>query len=332
MEWAGKPGLSNPLVAYQATTPYRIEKPFLFIRNEDQKLYLGIPKLHRNSLGVHHEAMNETERVPISVDKAQSKVAVFTPRDSIDAIQEAVHRGCHIVLNPGTYRWNKTLHIHCHNQVVLGIGMATIQAPNDGSPCIFVAPDAQGVRISGLSLEASDISIYEGSTLLQWGDPDNNTAGSAENPGAIHDLFCFVGGRSLVRTVSVETMVKIYANHVIGDNLWLWRADHVKLQPGEQPNKPELSEYHVTEYGECRCDRGLAVFGSHVTMYGLAVEHTYQDLVEWHGQHGAVYFYQSELPYDVPGSVFQNVVGYRVHKVADDHVAKGIGVYSYFRD
>ena len=32
--------------------------------------------------------------------------------------------------------------------------------------------------------------------------------------------------------------------------------------------------------------------------YGLAVEHTLGDLTRWHGERGATYFYQSEMPYD----------------------------------
>jgi hypothetical protein len=197
-----------------------------------------------------------------------------------------------------------------------------------------VASSAQGVRISGLSLEASSISKYEDSALLQWGEPaTSNLISNAENPSAMHDLYCFVGGRSMERTVAVETMVKVFSSHVVGDNLWLWRADHVQLQENEQPNMPELSEYHVTKLGECRCDVGLNVFGDHVTMYGLAVEHTYGDMLKWHGKHGSVYFYQSELPYDVHAGVYpSSTSGYRIHEAADNHVAKGIGIYSYFRD
>ena len=42
----------------------------------------------------------------------------------------------------------------------------------------------------------------------------------------------------------------------------------------------------------------LLLQGNDVTMYGLAVEHTVQDLVVWAGARGRTYFYQSELPYD----------------------------------
>ena len=41
------------------------------------------------------------------------------------------------------------------------------------------------------------------------------------------------------------------------------------------------------------------VDGDDVTTYGLAVEHTLEDLTVWNGEGGQVYFYQSELPYDV---------------------------------
>jgi hypothetical protein len=159
------------------------------------------------------------------------------------------------VLNPGIYDWKDTLYITVSGTVLLGLGMATLTAPSTGRPCIHVGGKCHSVRISGLSLEASCVSTYEGSTLLQWGDegqvPDDPHQGH-QLGGVLHDVYCLVGGRSLDRTVAVETMVKIYSDHVIGDNLWLWRADHVRLREGERPNRPDLSEYHVTEYGYVR--------------------------------------------------------------------------------
>eukprot|EP00966_Prymnesium_polylepis_P007919 182407-Prymnesium_polylepis.1 len=44
---------------------------------------------------------------------------------------------------------------------------------------------------------------------------------------------------------------------------------------------------------------GLVVDGDDVTMYGLAVEHTEEDLTLLNGERGQTYFYQSELPYGV---------------------------------
>merc|ERR1712087_736348 len=55
-------------------------------------------------------------------------------------------------------------------------------------------------------------------------------------------------------------------------------------------------------------------------------------MVSWCGKNGRVFFYQSEMPYDVSGKDYGEVVGYRVNSLADNHEAKGVGVYSYFRD
>jgi hypothetical protein len=312
-----------------------VEKPFLFL-DKDNVLYLGIPKMERGVNGINHSAMGSDEKVPVDNDV---HTRVFSPYDSFEDVQVAANEGIHIILSPGLYKWGTTLIISQHNQVVLGLGMATIQAPGDGSPCIHVRSQTQGVRLSGVSLEASVISkfIFKGSALLTWGEPDaihsKVDKDYAANPSAIHDLYCFVGGRRTERTVKVECMVKIYSSHVIGDNLWLWRADHTQLMAQEEPNMPALSEYHVTIEGECRCETGLEVYGDYVTFYGLAVEHTSGDMTAWHGRHGRVYFYQSELPYDVLGANYsKHTVGYRVHVGADHHLAKGVGVYSYFRD
>jgi hypothetical protein len=43
----------------------------------------------------------------------------------------------------------------------------------------------------------------------------------------------------------------------------------------------------------------LQINGDNVTGYGLACEHTLGNLLEWNGENGRTYFYQSEFPYDV---------------------------------
>eukprot|EP00934_Nitzschia_sp_Nitz4_P005812 Nitzschia sp. Nitz4//scaffold76_size158648//1840//3855//NITZ4_002524-RA/size158648-exonerate_est2genome-gene-0.137-mRNA-1//-1//CDS//3329557779//5802//frame0 len=324
--WVGR----APHVSTEKETATQVEKPYLFV-GSDNKVFLGIPTVKSKSQGANFDKTEGTQS--IHIDNA-TLVRVFEPKSPFDDIQNAANSGTHVVLSPGTYNWGKTLEVSCPNFVLLGIGMATIQAPTNGSPCIRVLPKVEGVRIAGVSLEASVLSpdLYEGSTLLTWGDEKVKGDGIENNPGTMHDLYCFVGGRSLDRDVRVQTMVKIYSNHVMGDNLWLWRADHTKLQEYEKPNKPELSEYHVTTYGECQCDTGLEVFGDYVSFHGLAIEHSYKDLLAWYGHHGVVNFFQSELPYDVAGSAYCGVTGYRVHPSASHHTAKGVGVYCYFRD
>jgi hypothetical protein len=128
-----------------------------------------------------------------------------------------------------------------------------------------------------------------------------------------------VGGASAGNTTSCFT---INSSDVLIDNVWLWRADHGD-GVGWDVNKSE---------------NGIIVNGTDVTAYGLFVEHFegYQTL--WNGDGGRVYFYQSEIPYDVPSQgqwTHGGVNGYASYKVADSvqsHDARGLGVYSVFDD
>ena len=70
----------------------------------------------------------------------------------------------------------------------------------------------------------------------------------------------------------------------MADQIWLWRADHgAGAAWATNPTK-----------------NGLVVNGENVTIYGLFNEHHEEYQTLWNGNGGRVYFYQSELPYDVP--------------------------------
>ncbi|WP_026162650.1 hypothetical protein [Kribbella catacumbae] len=44
------------------------------------------------------------------------------------------------------------------------------------------------------------------------------------NPTSLHDLFVRIGGGAHLGKATVS--VQVNSNNVIGDHLWLWRADH----------------------------------------------------------------------------------------------------------
>ena len=71
-----------------------------------------------------------------------------------------------------------------------------------------------------------------------------------------------------------------------------------------------------------------------VKAYGLFVEHTLGDLTQWNGDNGEVYFYQSELPYDVTQQNYgdKGYAGFYISDSAKSFHGYGIAVYSYFRD
>eukprot|EP00351_Strombidinopsis_sp_SopsisLIS2011_P000243 CAMPEP_0116884062 /NCGR_PEP_ID=MMETSP0463-20121206/16781_1 /TAXON_ID=181622 /ORGANISM="Strombidinopsis sp, Strain SopsisLIS2011" /LENGTH=116 /DNA_ID=CAMNT_0004539845 /DNA_START=1197 /DNA_END=1547 /DNA_ORIENTATION=- len=113
-------------------------------------------------------------------------------------------------------------------------------------------------------------------------------------------------------------MVEINSGNVIVDDAWLWRADH--------------DVGGSVKYNRNPVSNGIVVNGDNVTAYGLAAEHTLEDLVDWEGNHGRTYFYQAEFPYDVDSNWNTKWAGYYVGDNVTNHEAYGIGVYSFFRD
>jgi hypothetical protein len=255
--------------------------------------------------------------------------------DTYNTIQEKINLEYHICFTPGIYNLTDTLIVKHNKQVLLGIGLATLLAPTTGKPCIKVENYLTDVRIAGIMLEASEIDIFENSCILQWGDENiqNSTVNVSEIyiSGAMYDIFVRIGG-GINRNVSIETMVKIYSDNIVLDGCWLWKSDHTKLAPNEEPLPNE--KYHLVKSGECICHTGLEVFGNNVWAYGLAVEHTIKNLVEWYGNNGVVLFYQSELPYEVDQETYGDLgyCGYKIHNHVENHLLIGAGIYSFFRD
>merc|ERR1712061_755394 len=150
------------------------------------------------------------------------------------------------------------------------------------------------------------------------------TTGAAQNAGFMYDIFCRVGGERPSAQVQGWTnkMVQVNSSGVVGDNLWLWRADH------EVPNNGGVVDSRNAVH------HGLEVNGDDVVMYGLFCEHTLRDLTVWNGENGKTFFYQCEMPYDVTQANFgdKGYAGYTVADHVNSHTLQGAGVYSYFRD
>ena len=88
-------------------------------------------------------------------------------------------------------------------------------------------------------------------------------------------------------------------------------------------------------YADIRADliAGYISNGQRVVAYGLFVEHFEGYETVWTGNDGRVYFYQSEIPYDVPDQTRWGPKGYASYKVSDQvtsHSAQGLGVYCNF--
>ncbi|KAL7464314.1 hypothetical protein ACHAXS_004651 [Conticribra weissflogii] len=316
-----------------------------FTEHSQYELELRVPKiiLAKDAYGPNLYGkdfdVRDFRRVKLGIP-ITSNDSDFAAVENHAILQKALDQGKDLVLAPGIYHLSSSLEIKHPNQVILGLGYATLIGPSDGSPCIYIPPQIPGVRIAGVMLEASVLSVDKNTTskkstsLLQWGDPNIEDPGNETNPGCLFDVFARVGGASFELGVSTNVMVQLNSGNIYADNLWLWRADHVKLHPMEKANFPHISPlYRQTVKGECNANNGLIVNGANVTIVGLAVEHTIHDQTIWNGEDGNVYFYQCELPYDVDETfATKNYVGYRVGPDVKRHRAYGLGIYSNFRD
>jgi hypothetical protein len=290
-------------VTWEEKTPVIAEKPFLV--HDNGEWGIQVPDLQFDTVGTDWES---------GVKKPLSEFYVAKEGDTASEINEQLSLGKSLLLTPGVYHLSTAIHITQANTVVLGIGLPTLHAIGEES--VIVVDDVDGVRLAGFTMDAG-LNGAE-ATLLQIGDV-LSSADHSGNPIVISDIFARVGGE---HEGTARSAVTINSNDVIGDNLWLWRADHDKEYPIVIPHFKNLS------------DTGVIVNGNNVTIYGLAVEHFQKYQTVWNGENGKTYFYQSELPYDVPKDWGHDyILGYASYKVGDNvqkHLAYGLGVYSFF--
>lgn len=301
-QWDGK-------ITRVAQAPVVQEKPFLtYDNNAGYRVF--VPERRTNAAGTSWENGVKGEYISID-DFYVAKPDV----DTADTINAALNQGKHLLFTPGIYKINKAIEVKNPNTIVLGIGLASLQSTN-GNTCIKVS-DVDGVKIAGLLFDAG---ASNSPTLLQVGETASAKS-HADNPIVVSDVFFRVGGFLQSNTAS-DTCIIINSNDVIGDNFWVWRADHGNYV-GWNSNKTT---------------NGIIVNGDNVTIYALMVEHFHQYQTVWNGNGGRTYFYQSEIPYDVPNQsswMSGSTNGYASYKVADDvksHEAYGLGIYLYNRD
>ncbi len=297
----------DPPFTMVAETPPMREKPYLCLDAEG-RFVVRVPAWQAHATVGTSWSGDPAPFADVPLDHFH---LAHADRDTADTLNAALDEGRHLLLTPGVYHLKAALRVTQPGTVVLGLGFATL-IPDTGTPAITVA-DVDGVSLCGLIAEAG---LMRSEVLVQIGVP-NSRASHADNPTCLYDLCCRVGGAS---AGAASVCLEIHSQDVIGDNLWLWRADHGA--GADWDSNPSAN--------------GLIVHGDNVTMYGLFAEHFQEYQTLWNGADGRVYFYQSELPYDAPDqSRWQHdaIPGYASYKVADHvqrHEAWGLGVYGVF--
>jgi hypothetical protein len=298
----------NPPYTVVDRTPVIREKPYLYVDGSD-KYRVFVPALKTNTRGVSW-LDGPTPGESISIDQFYIAQPATAKAESINA---ALAAGKHILFTPGVYSLDDTIRVTRADTILLGLGVPSL-VPTKGLPIISAA-DVDGVKIAGLILEAGPV---KSASLLEVG-PKPSTVDHSANPTFLFDLTVRTGGATSGKN---DVGILINSSHVVADHLWLWRADHgAGVGWTANPTK-----------------NGLAVNGENVTIYGLFNEHHNEYQTLWNGNSGRVYFYQSEMPYDVPNQaswMSGKTNGFASYKVADtvtSHEAWGLGVYCYFRD
>jgi len=299
--WPAKPYTSVE------TTPIAREKPYLTV-DESGRYFVRVPGLRiGGTRGITWaNGIAAGEAIPID------RFFIAHPgKDNAASINAALAAGKNLLFTPGVYHLEDSIRVSRPGTVVLGLGYPTL-APERGAAAMVLA-DVNGIEVGGFLLEAGAVNSP---VLLQVGERGDSVSHAAD-PTFLYDIFCRAGG---AKTGMTDSFVRIYSNNVVGDNWWLWRADH-----GEG-----------ADWDSNKVANGLTVDGNDVTMYGLFVEHCQGYQTIWNGNGGRDYFYQSEMPYDPPSQgawSHGGKRGYASYKVGDavkTHEAWGLGVYCVF--
>lgn len=289
-------------------TPVVQEKPFLTV-DEDGEYGVFVPEIRKNAVGVSWDGEEiKGETIPLD------KFYVAKPTDTAAKINAELATGKNLILTPGIYNIDQEIKVNNADTIVLGLGYATLK-PTKGNQCMTIG-DVGGVIIAGVLFDAGRVNS---DVLLTVGTKGNKTS-YADNPVALCDTFYRVGGADKV-PCKATTCVIINSNDVIGDNFWVWRADH-----GDG-----------VAWDKNTGDYGVIINGDNVTTYGLMVEHFQKYQTQWNGNGGRCYMYQSELPYDITSQDVWNApgsYGYTDYKVASNvttHEGYGMGIYSCYQ-
>lgn len=287
------------------SAPVIREKPFLFV---DRR---GAWKVFVPALRSRAEGTSWSSGAPRGVARPLSDFLIVRPGSSAAAMNAALAARKGLLITPGVYHLDAPLHVTRANTTVLGLGLATL-VPDGGVGAITV-DDVDGVTIAGLLVDAGPT---ESPVLVQIGRP-GSSARHRSNPTLLSDLFVRIGGAGVGK--ATRSLV-VDSHDVIGDHLWLWRADHG----------------NGVGWTSNTAANGLLVNGDDVTMYGLFVEHYQGHQVEWNGNGGRTYLFQNEMPYDVPeqsawmDGTTRGFDAYRVGPAVTTHEAWGLGSYCFF--
>ncbi|NNM67004.1 MAG: hypothetical protein HKM06_03205 [Spirochaetales bacterium] len=317
--WVSSGAVDPPLATPTNYTPYTVvtttpvvrEKPFLYL-DSSNNYYVFVPGVRSNSTGPDWKS-----GTPVGTSVSLNDFYITQVGDTAEKINAQLALGKDLLITPGIYYLDQPITLVRPDTVVLGLGVPTL-VPTAGNADMIV-PDYDGEMIAGILFDAGTVNSQ---VLLQVG-PTGASASHATDPTTLSDVFFRVGGDIAGKA---NACLIINSNNVIVDDTWAWRADH--------------GNAGTVGWNVNTATNGVIVNGANVTIYGLAVEHFQQYQTLWNGNGGQTYFYQSELPYDVPsqsdwmstwnGTSYNGWASYKVSDSVTSHQAWGMGIYGVF--
>jgi hypothetical protein len=300
-----------------AATPVSREKPYLFV--DDKGAWnVRVPSTQRDSSGITWaNGLTPGKTLPLS------SFYVAKASDPDWLIEANLLLGRNLLLTPGVYNIGHSLDVLWPNQVVLGIGLATLTSVNGATP--MKVANVPGTTVAGVMFEAG---TKASPNLLQVGTKGGFGISSASNPTLLSDVYFRVGGAHIGKVSGAA--LEVNSDNVIVDHTWVWRADHGNegFTGGDPQGDAQRWVTNTAPYG-------AIINGDDVTATGLFVEHFQKYNTTWNGNNGTTIFYQNELPYDPPTQAdWMNgkTLGYAGYKVGDKvktHNLYGAGVYVF---
>ena len=205
--------------------------------------------------------------------------------DTAATINAALATGEDVLLEPGAYSVSSPLTVPKANEVILGLGEATVTA-SANTPTIVVNDAARGTILAGFSANGlgfnatTNTGPYAPAQIEIGNTP--NASGSPADPTTLSD----------VSTISNST-----TDELINQN------DVLLNQAEIQSNNNSGNGYTTTNWpAESSGDYGVIVNGNDVTLEGIWLEHFKMTEATWHGDGGQVIFLENELPLTIPYS------------------------------
>merc|ERR1719336_2432838 len=277
-----------------------------FISFSGSDWFVNIPEVEKNVEGPSW--LRGSKNTQVSFDK----VFIAEP-SNINGLNSAIGNSAYevVIFTPGIYHLTETLKIN-RPLTLLGLGMATVIPPGLNS-AVVVASGVRNVRIAAILFQAST----QNTSNKDDTKPTQPMVVVGGYQTVLSDIFARVGGANNQHQIQAraDIMLHVTGQSVILDNAWFWRADHGVGGLVYDENNPS--------------QHGLVVDGPDFLSYGLKTEHTLKDMSVFIGENAKVYFYQSEMPYDVDDWTY---AAYKVGSNVQRHLGWGLGAYNFFRD